>query len=218
LEDAVCLGFPEWWSVFRDNGGRDRSRTHASTSSSRPSARSASPRIEEARAHGLARWRALRVAGDNEQAAEAKSVLWPEVISELEAKGIRAGPESFQNWNDGDAGLVRAIWCLTRHLSPKKVVETGVAHGVTSRCILEAFTRSGDGHLWSIDLPPLVGASRSARQSATASQIDGHMLGVRAGGGFPSYFLALDRLIFSFTTASTVSATCVSSSTEPGQP
>src|SRR2546426_3423092 len=32
--------------------------------------------------------------------------LWPEVISELEAKGIRAGPESFQWWNDGDAGLV----------------------------------------------------------------------------------------------------------------
>ena len=81
--------------------------------------------------------------------------LWPKVISELEAKEIRAGPESFQHWNDGDAGLVRAIWCLTRHLTPKKVVETGVAHGVTSRCILEALTRSRDGHLWSIDLPPL---------------------------------------------------------------
>ena len=44
--------------------------------------------------------------------------LWHQVISELEAKGIRAGPESFQWWNDGDAGLVRAIWCLTRHLIP----------------------------------------------------------------------------------------------------
>jgi hypothetical protein len=81
--------------------------------------------------------------------------LWSQIISELEAKGIRPGPESFQFWNDGDAGLVRAIWCLTRHLRPKKVVETGVAHGVTSRCILEALNRSGDGHLWSIDLPPL---------------------------------------------------------------
>jgi hypothetical protein len=81
--------------------------------------------------------------------------LWPEVITELEAKGIRAGPESFQWWNDGDAGLVRAIWCLTRHLRPKKIVETGVGHGVTSRFILEALKRSGDGHLWSIDLPPL---------------------------------------------------------------
>lgn len=81
--------------------------------------------------------------------------LWPEVIRELEARGIQAGPESFQSWNDGDAGLARAIWCLTRHLRPKKVVETGVAHGVTSRCILEALEKGGDGHLWSIDLPPL---------------------------------------------------------------
>jgi Methyltransferase domain len=80
---------------------------------------------------------------------------WHEVISELEAKGIRPGPESFQWWNDGDAGFVRAIWCLTRHLRPRKVVETGVAHGVTSRFILEALRRNGDGHLWSIDLPPL---------------------------------------------------------------
>jgi hypothetical protein len=86
--------------------------------------------------------------------------FWPEVIREIEAKGIRAGPESFQCWNDGDAGLVRAIWCLTRHLKPAKVVETGVAHGVTSRCILEALERSEDGHLWSIDLPPLERAWR----------------------------------------------------------
>ena len=96
--------------------------------------------------------------------------VWPKVIRELEAKGIRAGPMSFQSWNDGDAGLVRAIWCLTRHLKPKTVVETGVAHGVTSRCILEALGRSGDGHLWSIDLPPL---ERSWRQQVGAAVGDG---------------------------------------------
>jgi Methyltransferase domain len=81
--------------------------------------------------------------------------LWPHVMQELETKGIRPGPESFQAWNDGDAGFVRAIWCLIRHMQPKKVVETGVAHGVTSRFILEALARNGDGHLWSIDLPPV---------------------------------------------------------------
>jgi hypothetical protein len=81
--------------------------------------------------------------------------LWPEVVAELEAKGIRAGPESFGSWNDGDGGLVRAIWCLTRHLQPENVVETGVAHGVTSRFILEALERNGRGHLSSIDLPPI---------------------------------------------------------------
>jgi hypothetical protein len=89
------------------------------------------------------------------EAASEFWTVWPEVNSELEAKGIRPGPESFQWWNDGDAGLTRAIWCLTRHLRPKKVVETGVAHGVTSRCVLEALERNGDGHLWSIDLPPV---------------------------------------------------------------
>jgi hypothetical protein len=83
------------------------------------------------------------------------TALWPEVIGELEAKGIRVGPETLQGWNDGDAGLVRAIWCLTRHLRPRNVVETGVLHGVTSRFILEALERNGSGHLWSIDKPPM---------------------------------------------------------------
>jgi hypothetical protein len=81
--------------------------------------------------------------------------LWTKVMTELEAKGIQAGPESFQSWNDGDAGLVRAIWCLTRHMRPNKFVETGVAHGVSSRMILEALARNGGGNLWSIDLPPI---------------------------------------------------------------
>jgi len=81
--------------------------------------------------------------------------LWPKVIRELEEKGVRAGPESFKGWNDGDAGFVRAIWCLVRHLRPGKVIETGVAHGVTSRFILEALERNGSGHLWSIDRPPM---------------------------------------------------------------
>ena len=81
--------------------------------------------------------------------------LWPKVIAEMERKGVRVGPESFKGWNDGDAGLVRAIWCLTRHLRPTNVVETGVAHGLTSRFILEALEINGAGHLWSIDRPPL---------------------------------------------------------------
>jgi predicted O-methyltransferase YrrM len=42
---------------------------------------------------------------------------------------------------------------LVRHLPAAKVVETGVARGLTSRIILEAMERSGTGRLWSIDLP-----------------------------------------------------------------
>ena len=82
-------------------------------------------------------------------------VVWPQVIADLEAKGIQAGPASFKGWNDGDAAFVRAVWCLTRHLRPANVVETGVAHGVTSRVILEALEKNGNGHLWSIDRPPI---------------------------------------------------------------
>ncbi len=68
-------------------------------------------------------------------------------------KGIRPGPESYLFWNDGDPAFLQAIWCLIRRLNAAKVVETGVAHGVTSRIILEAL--NGRGHLWSIDLPPV---------------------------------------------------------------
>jgi len=81
--------------------------------------------------------------------------LWPIVLAVLKAQGVQAGPRSFDWWNDGDAGLVRAIWCLVRHLRPKNVLETGVGHGLTSRFIIEALEKNGVGHLWSIDLPPL---------------------------------------------------------------
>jgi hypothetical protein len=82
-------------------------------------------------------------------------VLWSKVTQELNAKGIRVGPATFKGWNDGDTAFVRAIWYLTRQLRPRNVIETGVAHGVTSRFILEALERNGSGHLWSIDRPPL---------------------------------------------------------------
>lgn len=81
--------------------------------------------------------------------------LWPEVLRNVEAAGVRVGPESFNGYNDGDAAFVRAVWCLVRHLKPEHVVETGVAHGFTSRFILEALARNGCGHLSSIDRPPL---------------------------------------------------------------
>ncbi len=82
-------------------------------------------------------------------------ILWTKVVNELDAKGIQAGPSSFKGWNDGDAGFVRAIWCLVRCLEPTSVVETGVAHGVTSRFLLEALHKNGKGRLWSIDRPPV---------------------------------------------------------------
>ena len=86
--------------------------------------------------------------------------LWSTVVETLRTQGVAVGPFSFHQWNDGDAGFVRAIWCLIRHLRPVNVVETGVAHGMTSRFILEALETIGVGRLWSIDLPPLNPATR----------------------------------------------------------
>jgi glycosyltransferase involved in cell wall biosynthesis len=83
------------------------------------------------------------------------SRLWAEVMWELEAKrGIALGRGAFAGWGDGEPGLVRAVWCLTNHLRPEKVVETGVARGITTRFVLEALMRNDRGHLWSVDLPP----------------------------------------------------------------
>lgn len=82
--------------------------------------------------------------------------VWPEVLGALRAKGLRVGRGTFSCYNDGDPGLLRVVWCLTRHLRPACVVETGVARGLTSRVILEALERNGTGHLWSIDRPPPV--------------------------------------------------------------
>jgi hypothetical protein len=89
-------------------------------------------------------------------AVPAFELLWSDVMAALTRKGLPIGRGAFGGWDDGDPALARAAWCLTVHLRPKTVVETGVARGVTTRVILEALERNGSGHLWSIDLPPLI--------------------------------------------------------------
>ncbi|MGA2925606.1 MAG: class I SAM-dependent methyltransferase [Solirubrobacteraceae bacterium] len=80
--------------------------------------------------------------------------LWPQVIEPLTSAGMNLGRGAFAGWGDGEPGFTRAVWCLTRHLRPARVVETGVARGITSRFVLEAMDANGDGRLWSVDLPP----------------------------------------------------------------
>jgi len=108
-------------------------------------------------------WRQrLGVSSDDRERTDR---LCRSIEATLTAKGIRPGPESYLWWNDGDPALLQAIWCLIRRLNATKVVETGVAHGVTSRIVLEAL--KGRGHLWSIDLPP-VGAPEVHREIGAA--------------------------------------------------
>jgi SAM-dependent methyltransferase len=79
--------------------------------------------------------------------------VWDATISDLGAAGLRVGLASYRGWNDGDRAQAEAIWCLVAHTRPETVVETGVAHGLISRVILERLERNGTGHLWSVDLP-----------------------------------------------------------------
>jgi SAM-dependent methyltransferase len=79
--------------------------------------------------------------------------VWETTVAGLTAAGMRVGLASYRGWNDGDRAQAEAIWCLVAHTHPETVVETGVAHGLTSRMILEGLHRNAAGHLWSIDLP-----------------------------------------------------------------
>lgn len=88
------------------------------------------------------------------EAVEEFWASWSEALQPFREKGIHIGRGAFGIWGDGEPGLVRAVWCLTRHQRPADVVETGVARGFTSRFILDALQRNGSGHLCSIDLPP----------------------------------------------------------------
>jgi hypothetical protein len=71
----------------------------------------------------------------------------------LEARGWGFGRDTYAWYADGDSSLCRAAWCVVQHTRPEVVIETGVAHGVTSRIVLEGLRRNDFGHLWSIDLP-----------------------------------------------------------------
>ncbi len=71
----------------------------------------------------------------------------------LVARGWGFGRDSYAWYADADSSLCRAAWCVTLHTRPEVVIETGVAHGVTSRIVLEALRQNDFGHLWSIDLP-----------------------------------------------------------------
>ncbi|HTT99266.1 MAG TPA: class I SAM-dependent methyltransferase [Rhizomicrobium sp.] len=79
-----------------------------------------------------------------EEALELQA-LWPSVVGRVRSVEHHAGELNFD--------LSRAIWCLTRHLKPKALLEIGVGLGVTSRLILEALAMNRRGHLFSIDMP-----------------------------------------------------------------
>jgi predicted O-methyltransferase YrrM len=51
--------------------------------------------------------------------------------------------------------LLRVVGGVIKLMKPRTMVETGVAFGFTTATALRAMENVGDGHLYSIDLPPL---------------------------------------------------------------
>lgn len=87
--------------------------------------------------------------------AQVAKELWSATSEELKGRGFSFGRATYGEYSDGDLSLAQAVWCSVLHLRANVVVETGVAHGVTSRIVLEALDRVASGHLWSIDQPHL---------------------------------------------------------------
>jgi len=114
--------------------------------------------------HGSEQYDEVDEAWD-EHLHELLGVTWPcpegphldelmaDVRSMLAANGLGFGRRTYGCYSDGDSSICRAAWCCVLHTRPEVVIETGVAHGVTSRIVLEALQLNDCGHLWSVDLP-----------------------------------------------------------------
>jgi predicted O-methyltransferase YrrM len=78
-----------------------------------------------------------------------------EIREHIAASRARLNRPASAAVHDADAGLPDFCYFMCRALRPRVVVETGVGSGVTTAFILQALAANGEGHLWSIDLPPI---------------------------------------------------------------
>jgi predicted O-methyltransferase YrrM len=78
-----------------------------------------------------------------------------EIREHIAASRARLNRPASAAVHDADAGLPDFCYFICRALCPRVVVETGVGSGVTTAFILQALAANGEGHLWSIDLPPV---------------------------------------------------------------
>ena len=93
---------------------------------------------------------------------------WSKSLQALAAQGVEVGRGAYFGWDDADPGLARAAWGLVRYLKPRKVVETGVARGLTTSIVLQALEINGVGDLFSVDLAPSIDRHRFTDQTAAA--------------------------------------------------
>src|SRR5206468_1634571 len=74
---------------------------------------------------------------------------------EIEASryALSTGPFPIDGLHNGTVTLGRLCYLACRQLHPNRIVETGVAYGVTSAYMLQALAENEEGELSSIDLP-----------------------------------------------------------------
>lgn len=77
-----------------------------------------------------------------------------ELERELGERAQQLADTGIDSRHNGDLRLARCCYAMVRALRPAIVVETGVAHGVSTTFLLSALERNGAGSLHSIDLPP----------------------------------------------------------------
>jgi hypothetical protein len=83
--------------------------------------------------------------------------------------------------HDGSTSFALALWIVTRHVMPERAIETGVAQGISTACILEAMALNGRGHLWSIDVPPLGATWHGVVAAAVRQEVRDRWTYVRGG-------------------------------------
>ncbi|WP_053057723.1 class I SAM-dependent methyltransferase [Rubrobacter aplysinae] len=99
-------------------------------------------------------------SSDSGNVADVSRILGETALAETERRtrellgGISKQDPFEARWT-ADVVFARCCYLLCRLVRPERVVETGVAHGVSSAFLLAALRENGGGDLHSVDLPPL---------------------------------------------------------------
>lgn len=93
-------------------------------------------------------------------AKELQKILREPTLAQVEHRtrdllGCIRGEDPFETRWTADVVFARCCYLFCRLVRPETVVETGVAHGVSSAFLLAALRENGGGELHSVDLPPL---------------------------------------------------------------
>jgi predicted O-methyltransferase YrrM len=108
----------------------------------------------------------LVVGMDRVLAGAFSRALREERLAQLEAEvgalAVRSRGGAIDDRHNGDELLARCCYAIARVVKPAIIIETGVAHGVSSAFFLAALAENGTGELHSIDLPPLDAGAEAA--------------------------------------------------------